>query len=133
VRLLANLGLAAFRSELAGLGLEAEAVRDLDAALGTGGASPLALAQAYVRLAAHGDAAVEALRRWPLAPALAGREVAWKTGTSHGRRDAWCVAITPRHVVVVWLGRRDGGSDPACSGVETARPLAARVVGCLSG
>lgn len=31
-------------------------------------------------------------------------EVAFKTGTSHGFRDAWLAAYTPRHTVVIWTG-----------------------------
>lgn len=133
VRLLAGLGLLRFAQELDHLGLRAPAHRPLhlDAALGTSGASPLALAQAYARWADHSQETLQALRRLPLDPTRPGPGPAWKTGTSHGRRDAWCVVLTDALVVVVWLGRRDGRSHPDCLGTDLARPLAAQVVAAL--
>jgi penicillin-binding protein 1C len=50
-------------------------------------------------------------------------QIAWKTGTSYGRRDAWSIGYNPRYTVVVWLGRFDGGPVPALSGAESATPL----------
>ncbi|MDZ7636098.1 MAG: penicillin-binding transpeptidase domain-containing protein [Bacteroidales bacterium] len=38
-------------------------------------------------------------------------EVAWKTGTSFGFRDAWAIGTTPTHVVAVWLGNADGEGE----------------------
>lgn len=51
------------------------------------------------------------------------RPVAWKTGTSHGFRDAWCVGVFDRYVLVVWLGNFDGRSNPALIGRDAAAPL----------
>ena len=31
-------------------------------------------------------------------------DVAWKTGTSNGYRDAWCIAYTPDFTLGVWFG-----------------------------
>ena len=31
-------------------------------------------------------------------------QVAWKTGTSHGFKDAWAVGLTNRYAVGVWVG-----------------------------
>ena len=49
--------------------------------------------------------------------------VAWKTGTSYGYRDAWCVGVTERHTVGVWVGRPDGTPTPGHYGRATAAPL----------
>lgn len=49
--------------------------------------------------------------------------VAWKTGTSHGFKDAWAVGITPEFVVGVWVGNADGEGRPGIIGVKAAAPL----------
>ena len=52
-------------------------------------------------------------------PAGAPREgVAWKTGTSSRRRDAWAAGTTSRFTAVVWRGRLDGRPDPALAGAR---------------
>ena len=50
-------------------------------------------------------------------------KIAWKTGTSFGRRDAWAVGVNPRYTIGVWLGNMDGSSVPQLSGAEMATPL----------
>jgi len=50
-------------------------------------------------------------------------EVAWKTGTSFGYRDAWAIGTTPRHVIAVWVGNADGEGRPGLSGIASAAPL----------
>ena len=50
-------------------------------------------------------------------------EVAWKTGTSFGFRDAWAVGTTPEYVVAVWAGNADGEGRPGLSGISSAAPL----------
>ncbi|MDZ7636174.1 MAG: hypothetical protein U5L72_17735 [Bacteroidales bacterium] len=50
-------------------------------------------------------------------------EVAWKTGTSFGFRDAWAIGTTPTHVVAVWAGNADGEGRPGLSGITSAAPL----------
>ncbi len=52
-----------------------------------------------------------------------GRQVAWKTGTSFGFRDAWAVGVTPDYVVGVWAGNADGEGRPGCIGVLAAAPV----------
>ena len=62
------------------------------------------------------------------------RNIAFKTGTSYGYRDAWAVGFSNDYTVGVWVGRPDGapraghvgrddaGADPA----EDVRSVAAR-------
>lgn len=50
-------------------------------------------------------------------------EVAWKTGTSFGFRDAWAIGTTPSYVVAVWAGNADGEGRPGLSGISSAAPL----------
>jgi len=57
--------------------------------------------------------------------------MAWKTGTSHGHRDAWTVAYTPRHAVGVWLGNFSGRPCRELVGVQAAAPVAARILDAL--
>ena len=52
-----------------------------------------------------------------------GRKVAWKTGTSWGNRDAWCVGVTPEYVVGVWVGNSDGEGRAQMTGVGYAAPV----------
>lgn len=52
-------------------------------------------------------------------------KVAWKTGTSSGFRDAWCVAWNPDFVVAVWIGNPDGGGVQGLTGQAAAVPVAA--------
>jgi len=54
--------------------------------------------------------------------------MAWKTGTSHGHRDAWTIAYTPRHTVGVWLGNFSGRPARGLVGIQAAAPIAARIL-----
>ena len=56
------------------------------------------------------------------------RKVAWKTGTSYGFRDAWCIGVTDRHTIGVWVGRPDGTPSPGQYGRATAAPLLFAIV-----
>jgi len=51
------------------------------------------------------------------------KQIAWKTGTSYGFRDAWAIGVTPDHVIGVWIGRPDGTPVPDQYGAATALPL----------
>ena len=51
------------------------------------------------------------------------KEIAWKTGTSFGNKDAWAIGITTDYVVGVWVGNADGEGRPNVSGVRSAAPL----------
>ncbi|MEZ5106933.1 MAG: penicillin-binding protein 1C [Draconibacterium sp.] len=51
------------------------------------------------------------------------RNIAWKTGTSFGFRDAWAVGLTRDYVVAVWAGNADGEGRPGLIGAVAAAPL----------
>lgn len=51
------------------------------------------------------------------------KQVAWKTGTSYGGRDAWAIGVTPRYVVGVWVGNATGEGRSGLSGVGYAAPI----------
>lgn len=50
-------------------------------------------------------------------------DVTWKTGTSHGFRDAWAAGIRGDYVLVVWIGNFNGKANPAFVARECAAPL----------
>ena len=60
------------------------------------------------------------------------RQVAWKTGTSYGFKDAWAVGLTDRYVVGVWVGNADGEGRPGLTGVGAAAPILFDVIGKLN-
>ncbi len=49
--------------------------------------------------------------------------IAWKTGTSFGFRDAWAVGVTPKYTCVVWVGNANGEGRPGLIGAEAAGPI----------
>lgn len=49
--------------------------------------------------------------------------VAWKTGTSYGRRDAWSIGYNADYTVGVWVGNFTGVGVPDLSGSTVATPL----------
>jgi penicillin-binding protein 1C len=61
----------------------------------------------------------------------ASLEIAWKTGTSSGHRDAWCAAVGPARVVVVWMGNAAGEGSRSLVGGEAAAPLALRLLAAI--
>lgn len=50
-------------------------------------------------------------------------KIAWKTGTSYGRRDAWSIGYNKNYTVGVWVGNFSGTGVPELSGANTATPL----------
>ena len=50
-------------------------------------------------------------------------KVAWKTGTSYGRRDAWSIGYNKNYTVGVWVGNFSGVGVPDLNGANTATPL----------
>ena len=51
------------------------------------------------------------------------QRIAWKTGTSFGHRDAWCIGVTPRYTVGVWVGNASGEGRPDITGTQVAAPV----------
>lgn len=58
---------------------------------------------------------------WKSIPSM--HPIAWKTGTSHGFRDAWAVGVTPHYAVGVWVGNATGEGKPGLVGARTAGPV----------
>jgi penicillin-binding protein 1C len=57
--------------------------------------------------------------------------VYWKTGTSHGFRDAWSIAVFDHYVLGVWVGNFDGRANPAFIGRTAAAPLLFQIIDSL--
>src|SRR5438876_6330260 len=57
--------------------------------------------------------------------------VYWKTGTSHGFRDAWSIAVFDHYVIAVWVGNFDGRANPAFVGRTAAAPLLFQIIDSL--
>lgn len=50
-------------------------------------------------------------------------KIAWKTGTSYGRKDAWSIGYNKNYTVGVWVGNFSGVGVAGLSGSNTATPL----------
>jgi penicillin-binding protein 1C len=50
-------------------------------------------------------------------------KVAWKTGTSYGRRDAWSIGYNAMYTVGVWIGNASGEGVRELTGADIATPL----------
>jgi penicillin-binding protein 1C len=50
-------------------------------------------------------------------------KVAWKTGTSYGRRDAWSIGYNKKYTIGVWIGNFSGEGVPELTGADIATPL----------
>ncbi len=121
----------------AGHGLESRATEEIDTTLELDGHSPafginsdppLLLRDAcYAALGAIADRD----RTARLCPEAVNSNVAWKTGTSSGHRDAWCAAVTRRFTIVVWLGNTRGRGSSALVGADAAAPLALQLIAAL--
>ncbi|WP_019949454.1 penicillin-binding protein 1C [Hymenobacter aerophilus] len=61
----------------------------------------------------------------PLGAARSTRlpKIAWKTGTSYGRRDAWSIGYNRDYTIGVWVGNFSGQGSPALTGSDVATPL----------
>lgn len=58
--------------------------------------------------------------------------IAWKTGTSYGRRDGWAIGYNPEYTVGVWTGNFPGFGSPELNGAECAVPLLFNIFNLLS-
>ena len=125
---------------LGGAGLTAQELAILYAALGDGGrAKPLLWdADQLDEEASHyrlmsADSAEKILKILRETPTPEGRmpgrltanapQVAFKTGTSYGYRDAWAAGVAGDYAIVVWVGRADGAPRPGQTGRLAALPL----------
>ncbi len=50
-------------------------------------------------------------------------KIAWKTGTSFGKKDAWSIGYNAQYTVGVWVGNFSGEGVPELSGANIATPL----------
>ncbi|MEG2074980.1 MAG: transglycosylase domain-containing protein, partial [Victivallaceae bacterium] len=50
--------------------------------------------------------------------------IAWKTGTSNGNHDAWCIAYDSDYTVGIWVGNKDNTASKNLVGGLAAAPLA---------
>ena len=121
---------------LGGLGLRLSDLAQLYAGLARGG-DQVALTHRRddhqaPRIAASGPRLLTPAAAWYVAdilrhaPAPASAktgQIAFKTGTSDGTRDAWAVGFDGRHTIAVWVGRADGASVPGLAGRVSAAPL----------
>lgn len=125
---------------LGGAGLTAQELAVLYAALGDGGfAKPLVWDEAKIGKRKKGfrlvsqDSAEKVLKILKDTPAPQGRmpgrltanapEVAFKTGTSYGYRDAWAAGVAGDYAIIIWVGRADGAPRPGETGRKAALPL----------
>jgi penicillin-binding protein 1C len=58
--------------------------------------------------------------------------IAFKTGTSFGFRDAWCLAITPDYTLGLWLGNATAKGVAGLTAAKKAAPLAIEAFNRLS-
>ncbi len=57
--------------------------------------------------------------------------IAWKTGTSYGRRDAWTIGYTRKYTVGVWAGNCSGEGSIDLVGASIAAPLMFRIFSAI--
>ncbi|HYD89316.1 MAG TPA: penicillin-binding protein 1C [Vitreimonas sp.] len=123
---------------LGGVGMRLEDLVQLYAALGDGGrARPLvtdAVGEfAFTRRFVRDETAARVLEILATSPHPAGRipaqvaqgapQVAFKTGTSYGFRDAWALGVSNGYAIGVWVGRPDGAPRPGATGRSEALPI----------
>ncbi|OQW55378.1 MAG: hypothetical protein A4S17_06570 [Proteobacteria bacterium HN_bin10] len=123
---------------LGGVGLTLEDLVQLYAALGDGGeARPLTTGDvatfAFARRFVRPETAERVLEILATSPHPAGRipaqiaqgapQVAFKTGTSYGFRDAWALGVSNGYAIGVWVGRPDGTPRPGATGRSEALPV----------
>lgn len=58
--------------------------------------------------------------------------IAWKTGTSYGRKDGWSIGYTDNYLIGVWTGNFTGRGNAVIGGAATAAPLMFSLFNALS-
>lgn len=82
---------------------------------------PVSAQSSYLTLQALKDVArPDSEAGWQV---YSAKNIAWKTGTSHGFKDAWSVGVSGDYVVAVWVGNADGEGRPGIIGVKAAAPV----------
>ncbi len=61
------------------------------------------------------------------------KQIAWKTGTSFGHKDAWAVGLNKNYTVGIWVGNANGASVASITGVKVAAPVMFDVFNRLEG
>jgi len=120
---------------LGGLGLKLSDLAALYAGLARGG-EPIELAHRRAPSEAKAPVAsnrllspvaawyvTDILRNAPAPANARPGQIAYKTGTSYGFRDAWAVGYDGRHTIAVWVGRPDGAATPGLAGRTAAAPI----------
>lgn len=64
--------------------------------------------------------------------AVHARKIAYKTGTSYGRRDAWSVGYTSEYTIGVWIGDAKGKGNPELSGAKAAAPVLFDIINAIN-
>ncbi|HKP32300.1 MAG TPA: penicillin-binding protein 1C [Chitinophagaceae bacterium] len=59
-------------------------------------------------------------------------KIAWKTGTSYGRRDAWSIGYNKKFTVGVWVGNFSGVGVADLSGTNSATPLLFKIFNSIA-
>jgi penicillin-binding protein 1C len=59
-------------------------------------------------------------------------KVAFKTGTSYGRHDAWCIGYSSEFTVGVWVGNVTHKGNPELTGARAAAPLLIDIFNSIS-
>ncbi len=60
------------------------------------------------------------------------KQIAYKTGTSYGYRDAWTIAYNSQYTVATWVGKPNNTIQLKLTGKDTAAPLAFEVFSLLN-
>lgn len=61
----------------------------------------------------------------------APQQLAWKTGTSNGYKDAWAIGVNTKYAIGVWVGNADGEGRAGIIGTQAAAPILFRVLHSL--
>lgn len=51
------------------------------------------------------------------------QQIAWKTGTSYGFKDAWAIGMNDTYTIGVWVGNANAEGRPNLTGIRAAAPL----------
>jgi penicillin-binding protein 1C len=123
-------GLAA---ALGGLGISLRDLAALYVGLARGGSMPVLTEIPEVRTEDTKTRRIAApVASWYVADILRGAppplnaafgQIAYKTGTSYGYRDAFAIGFDKAHTIAVWLGRPDNGSVFGLAGRQAAAPV----------